>query len=416
MPRAKKIAVIGGGGKISSAVVYELLNDLREAPLELTLYGRNAAKLANTITLSDRFNRGNAEVTAQPDLDLALRGADIVFYAATYGHADYGGYRSMGVSGGALILAIAERMRELCPDAWFLVVTNPPDIPLAAAHMRFGLEKLIGLCNAPVFNRRMLASFFACPEEELSLHEIGVNHEYWYYDIRRGGVSVYDELRGRLPLEYEPSAMRGAFHDAFPEWRMGFVNNVELLRLSGFLSGPVGGSNRYRGLPVRLADMWAAASRPKDTDFEALLAPGLSNQQILEGTRRCAAGLPVYVAGVIESLVAGDSGQGKPAEHPVLALNRGSLPQYPDDVLLQMTCGVSPAGLTRPDLRAVPEYIHAVLASRILQNHLMAKSLAEQDEKLALQSLLVYPERIEGREADGFLQTHKSVEPFIQLD
>jgi alpha-galactosidase/6-phospho-beta-glucosidase family protein len=311
----------------------------------------------------------------------------------------------------ALILGVAERMRELCPDAWLLVVTNPPDIPLAAAHMRFRLTKLIGLCNAPVFNRRMLASFLSCPEEELSLYEIGVNHEYWYYDIRRGGKSVYDELRKRLPKEYEPSAMRGPFHEAFPEWRMGFVNNVELLRLSGYLPGPVGGSNRYRGLPVRLSDMWAVSSRPKDADFEALLAPGLTNEQILEGTRRCAAGLPVYVAGVIESLLTGDD-----AEHPVLALNCGSLPQYPDDVLLQMTCGVASGGLARPDLRAVPEYIHAVLASRILQNHLMAKSLAAQDEKLAVQSLLVYPERVEGREADGFLSTHKSVEPFIQLD
>lgn len=406
-----KLTVIGGGGKISSAAIYELLNDLPNTPLEIVLYGRNPQKIANTLALSEQFNQGNAQIRAEADLEQALSGADIVFYCATYGTENYEGYRSMGIANGAFLMAIGEKMHTLCPDAWFLVTTNPPDIPLAAIGMRFGLKKLIGLCNAPVFNRKMLASYLKCEEASLTMREVGVNHEYWYYDLQKDGASIYDELRKRLPKDYNEADIDGQFHRDFPEWKKGFVNNAALVGLTGYLSGPVGGSNRYNGLPLDRKDMWAVSSRPTAADFEALMAPGLSKEDIFRTTRRCAAGFPQYIAGILESILTDDG-----REHPMLAQNLGAWEQYPADVFLQMTCALRRDGLTRPDLSQVPEFIEATLASRILQNHLMAQALAQQDDTLVQKALLVYPERLACMDAEDFFQTHKSVEPMIQLD
>lgn len=413
-----KIAVIGGGGKISSAVIYEMLDTVKDVPLSFALYGRNDKKISDTLTISKRFAGENAAVYREKELDDALRGADVVFYCATYGCEDCGNYRSMGIANGAYIMSIGEKMTSLCPDAHLAVLTNPPDIPLAAVKMRFGIDKLIGLCNAPIFNRRVTASFLGCGEDDIVMHEIGVNHEYWFYEITKDGEDIYDLLREKMVKEYSTDKIRsetkgylGEFHKDFPEWSLGFTNNVKLMELCGYMSGPVGGSNRYKGLPIVLKDMWAIASRPTAQDFEELLDPSLTNDQIKKKAARCAAGIPTYAARVLTSLARND---GK--EHHVLALNNGALPGYPDDVLLQMSCGISRDGIRRPDLSKIDEYIMGVLSSRITQNHLMARALADGNEMLMRRALLCYPERVECHEVEDFLKDHKSVEPFIQLD
>ena len=89
---------------------------------------------------------------------------------------------------------------------------------------------------------------------------------------------------------------------------------------------------------------------------------------------------------------------------------------YPDESMLQMSCRVEGDVLTAPDLSGVDPYIHAVLASRIHQNYLMAQALAYQDVLKLRQALSVYPERIDICKTDKFLESYKSVEPFIQLN
>ncbi len=383
---SRKIAIIGGGGKITSAVIFELLNRDKTTDFEFALFGRNASKIENTITLSNRFNSGNGNLYNAHTLENALVGAEIVLYCATYGLEAYGKYNAMGIQHGAYIMGIAEKMAEICPNAWFLAVTNPPDIPLMAAGMKFGLKKLIGVCNATSFTRKVVATFMGYEESELFPMDIGVNHDLWLYDIIYKGESVYDEVRSALIQGYSPDKIKGDFHESFPEWREGFVNNVAILKETGYLHGPVGGSARFVNLPF--TGMGELMKRPSNKDFENCLDPKLSKDEILRVTRRCAAEFPIFIANMIASALSGD---GK--KHSILTQNCGAVPYLPDDAFIQLTCGITQNEIIRPNPE-VPEFIKAALVSRVLQNHILAQALAQQDEKLLKQALLAFPEKV----------------------
>lgn len=404
---SRKIAIIGGGGKITSAVIFELLGRDKTTDFEFALFGRTASKIDNTIEISNRFNSGNGKVYNAEKLESALTDAELVLYCASYGLDDYDGYKSMGVQHGAYIMGIAEKIKEICPNAWLLAVTNPPDIPLMAAGMKFGLRKLIGLCNATSFTRKVLSSFMNYEESELFPMDIGVNHELWLYDIIYKNESVYDTVRSTLLESYSPDKVKGDFHESFPEWRAGFVNNVAILRETGYLHGPVGGCARFSSLPF--TEMGKLMKRPTYADFEGCLDPKLSNDEILRVTRRCAAEFPIYIADIIASALSGD---GK--RHSILVQNQGAVSSLPDDAFIQLTCGVTKDEIIRPNPE-LPEFIMATLFSRVYQNHILAKALADQDEKLLRQALLAFPERVPFDKLSEIIASNKT-EPYISLN
>ncbi len=404
---SRKIAIIGGGGKITSAVIFELLNRDKTTEFEFALFGRTARKIDNTITISDRFNSGNGKVYNAGTLENALDGAELVLYCASYGLEAYGKYKAMGIQHGAYIMGIAEKIKEICPNAWLLAITNPPDIPLMATGMKFGLKKLIGLCNATSFTRKVLSAFMNYEEAGLFPMDIGTNHELWLYDVIYKNESVYDKVREELLKSYSPDKVKGAFHDSFPEWREGFVNNVAILKETGYLHGPVGGCARFSNLPF--TGMGKLMKRPSYEDFENCLDPKLSNDEILRVTRRCAAEFPIYIADIIASALSGD---GK--KHSVLVQNCGAVPSVPDDAFIQLTCGITEDEIIRP-VPELPEFIKATLISRILQNHILAQALAEQDEKLMKQALLAFPERVPFDKIDEIIASNNA-EPYISLN
>lgn len=402
----KKIALIGGGGKITTATILELLEE--NIPCRFSLYGRTREKMENTCTLAARFNDCGAVLDIAPTLEDALEGADLVLYCASYGLGDFETYHAYGVQHGAYLMGIGERMTVRCPDAWLLVVTNPPDIPLIAVHLRFGLSRVVGLCNASVFTRKVLAAYLGEPEADVMPYDAGINHELWYYDVRVRGLSVYNDLRTRLLKHYDPSEITGAFHEEFPEWREGFLRNVEILRQTGYLHAPVGGGHRFRGLPeTRMGELM---KRPTYADFEKLLDPTLTREQILKGTRRCAAEFPRYIADIIAALLGL-----RETEQSALVLNRGALAGYPNDAMVQLTCRFCRDAVVRPVV-ALPEFIEATLASRIRQNLLLGRALGEQDAHCLKQAALTFPERVDFAAVAKPWEHGGNAEPWMSLN
>jgi len=418
---------------------------------EVVLYGRTKANMEDNIKILDVVcppEKRSFRVSISDTLDSALEGAHIVYYNATPGLGEYGGYKSLGIPQGGHIMHVAGRIKEICPEAWFLVNTNPPDVPLSAVYKKFGLHKLIGCCNATVIAKKVLFAYLCTiskdlndyaagegilisdkslngsggneadpgsniqfTEDDLQLYELGVNHDVWFYDIKLKGRSIYDFLRQSLPAIYNENTLKSSYLESFPEWKYGFKNNIELLKYTNYLPAPVGGAKRFRGLPLSSSEISKMMKRPSREDFQRCIRENLNPQEIMSIISRCGGGIPAYMADVLEAIIT-DSGK----ECPVQVLNNGTIPCYPQNVMLQMSCKIGRSKVEKPTISEIPEYIIGVLSARVFQNVMVAKALAEQDESLMIQAMLMIPERAGVVDSVNIIKNNGNVEPVIPLN
>jgi len=409
-----KLSIIGGSGRIACAVCADLVRDAALPKGRIILHGRSDTKLRRNLELISRTRimpEPHIALSTTHDLRDAVTGADVVLYNATAGLGEYNGRSAFGIQQGAHILEIGEMISRLAPDAWLLVDTNPPDVPLMAARKCFRLKNVAALCNATDIFRKVLAPFLGCSEESLSFDELGLNHEVWLTDIRRDDVSIYSELRRMLPLQYDAKKLSSSYLDVFPEWPLAFRNNIALLEVSGFLSAPVGAPRRFRGLPVPSEEISGLMKRPTDNDFSSLVQSGAGPDKILQTIRRCGGGIPVYIARFLGSLLGG-----APGTHSLQVPDRIVFPGASDEIMLQLTCCVSRGRIEATPPAVVPPFIRALLATRIEQNILLTRGLAGQDEALIRQGLLVCPERVDIGEASRIAAARECLEPSAAMN
>lgn len=74
-----------------------------------------------------------------------------------------------------VMLGICRDMEEVCPDAWLINFTNPSGI-VTEAILKHTRVKCIGLCNVPINMRHDAAGRLGVPADELDCRFIGLNH------------------------------------------------------------------------------------------------------------------------------------------------------------------------------------------------------------------------------------------------
>src|SRR3954452_8307556 len=91
-----------------------------------------------------------------------------------------------------VVLGIAERARELAPEAWIVDFTNPVGIVtkglLDAGH------RAVGLCSAAIVFQRHFAKILEVESERIELDHLGLNHLTWEIGVRAGGRDVLYDL------------------------------------------------------------------------------------------------------------------------------------------------------------------------------------------------------------------------------
>lgn len=144
------------------------------------------------------------------DLDEALEDADYVITQIRVGKlparildekipVKYGllGQETTGIGGFMkaqrtipVMCHIADRLKELSPDAYLINFTNPSGI-ITEAVQKHGFDRIIGLCNVPI---NMAASVREqIPGGELSMDYVGLNHLSWIYHIEQDGVDITEK-------------------------------------------------------------------------------------------------------------------------------------------------------------------------------------------------------------------------------
>ena len=247
-----KLCYIGGGSKAWARVFMNDLALTEGLTGEIALYDIDRAAAERNRRIGDRINAHPDAVskwryTVADSLEEALDGADFVAISILPGTLDemaadvhlpekYGVYQSVGdtVGPGGVLRAMrtvplfegfARAIRDCCPNAWVINLTNPMTILCRTLFDHFPGIKAFGCCHE-VFHAE---DFLCCvvkeqlgvprpDRHELAVEASGINHFTWITEARWQDVDVMALLPGFIDKFYEtgyseqgddPQAFRG---------------------------------------------------------------------------------------------------------------------------------------------------------------------------------------------------------------
>lgn len=209
-----KLTVIGGGGfripQLFSALGGE------GAPIKVTELFLHDVQPDRLETIEKILRYLEPDLPQAPrlsfgtDIDEAVTGADFIFSAMRIGGidgriADERTALDLGVLGqetvgpGGLsyamrtlpvVMRLAERVRDLAPDAWLINFTNPAGLVTEAMRRVLG-DRVIGICDTPIGLMRRATRAAGADPSEVDFDYVGINHLGW---LRRLSVDGVDRL------------------------------------------------------------------------------------------------------------------------------------------------------------------------------------------------------------------------------
>lgn len=239
-----KIAIIGSGSTYTPELIEGIIKRKGVLPVsELVLMDIDAHKLNVVGSLCRRMIEAESlscRVTLTQDLDEALRDADFVLAQIRVGKLSarvldekiplkYGliGQETCGIGGFfkamrtiPVMLQIAERMQELCPNAWLINFSNPAGIITEALLKHTGV-KMLGLCNVPYNMYKSIRESLALPDAKMTY--VGLNHLSWITAIEQGGK---DYLKTALELGLNSEAMKNIPSSGFSRELVNMVGAI----------------------------------------------------------------------------------------------------------------------------------------------------------------------------------------------
>jgi alpha-galactosidase len=222
----ERVVLIGAGSAMfTRGLVADLLRS--GAELDLALVDVDPVALDIVTKLASKMiaaRRAPITLSASVDRREALPGATVVICTIGVGGRraweqdvfvprQYGIYMPVGDTVGPggtsralrmipAMVAIAEDVLDLAPDALFFNYGNPMAPVCRAIHKATGAQ-VVGLCHGVVHVAEYLAAALGVPPTALHYTAVGINHLTWFTEIRAGGQDA-------LPRLQEIAAQRAA--------------------------------------------------------------------------------------------------------------------------------------------------------------------------------------------------------------
>ena len=308
-----------------------------------------------------------------------------------------------------LMIGIARDMEEICPQAWYLNFTNPV-IRLTWAVSRFSKIKVVGLCHQLLWGYAMamaiLSDRYGVPIPEgfnvhtdaanmpqfvpvamagykhLDIKAAGLNHFSWVYDIRdrATGEDLYPLLRERWFNHY-----RSSFE---PLTR-------ELFQIYGMMPTP-GDSHLCEYLPWvhdPIAKPWEKYDlklQSWDGNRQRRAERWATAQAIVSGARpvdELRGAISEGIAEIVEAISYNDNLYHQQLNVP----NRGSIPNLPDDAIVEVPGIVSGMGIRGLSMPPLPAPVAELCRRELAYSSLVIDACYTGDRELALQALLLDP-------------------------
>jgi alpha-galactosidase len=221
------IVLIGAG---SFEFTQILLSDLVEFPelvdSTITLHDIDAERLDTAERIAHLINStagADLRIRATLDRRSALDGADFVVNEIQVGGLDatlrdfeipnaYGLRQTIADTIGVggifrglrtipVLVAIAQEMTELCPDATLLNYANPMAMLPWAVWEATGLQRAIGLCHSVQNTHNQLAALVGVPVGEIDFLTAGLNHQAFVLRFERNGENLYPLLDAAIAAD-----------------------------------------------------------------------------------------------------------------------------------------------------------------------------------------------------------------------
>lgn len=231
-------------------------------------------------------------------------------------------------------------MKELCPQAWLINFTNPAGMVTEAIRNYLGWEKVIGLCNIPVGQKKKAAEVLGVEESLLMTRHVGLNHFHFHEVWDQQGQNRTAEVLEKLYGEAQPQvaeAVKNISNLEFP---------IELLRTIGqlpcdyhryyFLEQEMlaDALDRYRQGRIRAQ----VVQDVEEELFQLYQDPNLAEkpQQLEE---RGGAYYSDVACQIIQAIY-----QDSREELTVSTVNRGVIPYLPEDCVVEVSCLITAQG------------------------------------------------------------------------
>jgi alpha-galactosidase len=313
------------------------------------------------------------------------------------------------------ILAAAEDIRDICPETWVISYINPttvhgiglskyaPDLKSFALcdslHMPHVKEKYARMAGIIAEGEHLTAD----QDAAFDLRIAGVNHFTWLLKAELDDQDVVPEIVEALRQE----ANEESEQDLGAKRRFNATIGIILYDIYGYVPACVGHTKEYmrfwQGLgtlpePVPPLSIWETEDRYALHEAMWRQVKAFANGETPIETFNSTFG-PDHATDIIESMV-GDLG--KPFY--INTLNRGAVPNMPDDAFLELLCDIDMSGPRPRAVGEMPVGLHG-LQQQVLDTHeLTADAIAACDRGLLRRAMLTDPLVSSIADADAIIE------------
>src|SRR6185369_4031630 len=225
-----KVAIIGAGNiELTRKIVSDLFGCAELAgSLRVALHDVDPTRLATAesiVRCIDAETGAAAAIDAHDDRRDALADADYVICQIEVGGFEaavrdfeiprrYGIRQTIGDTLGIggifrglrtapVLIAIANDMAELCPQAWLLSYCDPMAILCWSTYAATPALRVVGICHSVRDTHSMLADLVGRELAEITFHTAGVNHQAFVLTFELDGRSLYPDLDRAIAADPE---------------------------------------------------------------------------------------------------------------------------------------------------------------------------------------------------------------------
>ena len=436
MPNPPKIVCIGAGSAVFGlSNMATIVRSKRLRGAELVLVDIDESGLKTMTRLAQMMNQAwdsEMMIWSTTEREEALPGADFVVVSVQVGpreevweldwkiplkhgvrqpYAENSGPGAFAhtARNAPLILAIAQDMERLCPDAWFLNFTNPM-IRLTWVVHRYTKIKAVGLCHQLFWAYAMAAAVLAdrwglqIPEgfhvhtnydnqaalipvmlagyQHLDIKAAGLNHFSWVCDVRdkETGEDLYPLLRERWLHDYRKS-FEPLTRELFQIFGlMPSAGDAHICEYLSWTHDPI--TKPWEKYNLELQN-WGG-NRRRRADRKAMAESIVAGEQSVDTLRHAQSeGVPE----IVEAITCNDNYY----HHQLNLPNKGLIPNLPDDAIVEVPGVISGFGIQGLNFPPLPEGIAELCRRELALSSLVVDAVVQGDRQLAVQALLLDP-------------------------